>query len=99
MPKHGQCKLCRSYTSLVRDHDHKTGLTRGFICLSCNLGLGCFKDNKDVLLRASLYLKPVSTKKQSKVRLLITPPLEIAPRNVVFIAEMCQEGDKNGRQQ
>lgn len=44
--------LCR----LIVDHDHETGKIRGLLCYSCNLGLGCFKDDPERLKRAANYL-------------------------------------------
>jgi hypothetical protein len=39
------------------DHCHKTGLVRGLLCYRCNMGLGLFKDNVDILNQAIKYLK------------------------------------------
>jgi hypothetical protein len=39
------------------DHDHVTGAFRGFICDSCNTGMGKFRDNPDLMQRAIDYLK------------------------------------------
>lgn len=39
------------------DHDHKTNIVRGLLCNSCNLGLGKFKDNQELLIRAGEYLQ------------------------------------------
>ena len=38
------------------DHDHKSGVLRKFLCTNCNRGLGCFKDNSEVLMNAINYL-------------------------------------------
>jgi hypothetical protein len=56
------CKLCGDHESnqphkrLHIDHCHETGKYRGLLCNKCNLGLGAFKDNVDVLKQAIEYL-------------------------------------------
>ena len=39
------------------DHNHINGKFRGFLCLKCNGGLGCFNDSIELLLKAVKYLK------------------------------------------
>jgi hypothetical protein len=39
------------------DHNHKTGQIRGLIHQTCNIGLGAFHDNDNVLRRAADYVK------------------------------------------
>jgi len=55
-----RCAICGSEPTKKRalavDHDHKTGQVRGLLCNTCNLGLGQFKDSKDLLLKAIKYL-------------------------------------------
>ncbi len=56
-----ECMICgTSKTTTARlhvDHDHKTKKVRGILCSSCNNGIGRFKDNPDLLFKASEYLK------------------------------------------
>ncbi len=57
----GFCDVCgvpelECDRKLHMDHCHITGELRGFLCRSCNLGLGFFKDSDDILLNAMRYL-------------------------------------------
>jgi hypothetical protein len=58
--QNGVCSICGSDRTLVIDHCHKTNKVRELICNSCNLGLGSFKDNPNLLLIAAEYLKKYS---------------------------------------
>jgi hypothetical protein len=53
----GLCKICRLPKALVLDHDPKTHLVRGYLCRSCNLGLGAFQDSAEFLRAAIAYLE------------------------------------------
>jgi len=62
------CPICEKMSivgvtaNLVKDHDHKTGNAREWICDSCNTGLGRFKDNIKLLEKVIDYLKKHSNK-------------------------------------
>lgn len=59
-----KCKICgseeygrKSSNYFAVDHCHKTGKVRGLLCHQCNVGLGKFKDNEEILFKAIKYLK------------------------------------------
>lgn len=57
------CPICGKTTipgltsKVVLDHDHNTGKVRGWICDSCNTGIGRFKDDIGLLKKAISYLE------------------------------------------
>jgi len=57
------CEICGNKQShkiknnLDIDHCHSTTKFRGLLCNSCNIGLGKFKDNINVLKNAIAYLE------------------------------------------
>ena len=54
----GPCEICsRPANPLHLDHDHATGLSRGWLCYNCNHGLGSFRDSVPNLRAAILYLE------------------------------------------
>ncbi len=60
----GGCAICGKGPTTKRlavDHCHDTGEIRGLLCDRCNRGLGSFRDDPELLARASRYLK-LSTK-------------------------------------
>ena len=58
-----KCPICQKRSivgvtaRVVADHNHLSGDIRDFICDSCNTGLGRFKNGKDCLHNALLYLQ------------------------------------------
>lgn len=55
--KPDSCEICGAMSVIHFDHDHKTGKFRGWICRRCNLVLGMVKDNQELLVDLSNYLK------------------------------------------
>lgn len=56
----GKCAICGETfiepSNACIDHNHKTGEIRGLLCRNCNLGIGLFKDNPELLIKAMEYL-------------------------------------------
>ena len=50
------CEICYSTDNLCWDHDHKTGLFRGTLCINCNLAIGNLKDSVENCKMAENYL-------------------------------------------
>ena len=59
-PKRIKCAICSDVVSgkeMHYDHCHKSGEHRGWLCRSCNTGLGMFKDSSLILGNAIKYLQ------------------------------------------
>ncbi len=58
-----ECPVCKKRTiagvtsKVVLDHNHINGSARGWICDSCNTGIGRFKDDESIVIRALEYLR------------------------------------------
>lgn len=52
------CAICEMpFLEIPRiDHDHSTGDVRGLLCHNCNVAIGHFKDNPELMRRAIRYL-------------------------------------------
>jgi len=59
--QHETCAICNATVednnrNLCIDHCHDSDLVRGLLCTRCNFGLGYFKDDKELLNKAIIYL-------------------------------------------
>lgn len=58
--QNGLCAICSQPEpygrQLALDHCHDTGAIRGLLCTGCNMALGIFRDDVDVLQKAIEYL-------------------------------------------
>jgi hypothetical protein len=61
----GVCAICgKPETKIYKgklaflsvDHNHQTGAVRGLLCSACNVGLGAFRDDLELLNKAFAYL-------------------------------------------
>ena len=60
-PRPDICEICHKpdpKKPMHFDHDHATGLFRGWICSRCNLSLGLVKDSVPILQSMAEYLSP-----------------------------------------
>lgn len=62
--QNGACAIClkeqrEASKRLHIDHDHVTGKVRGLLCTKCNMGIGLFGDNVDLLDKATKYLNAI----------------------------------------
>jgi hypothetical protein len=58
-PRPDKCDCCNLKTDkLTIDHKHGTLIFRGFLCRTCNIGYGNFKDSLKGILRGAIYLEP-----------------------------------------
>lgn len=57
----GKCAICKEQLLPGRgqhvDHNHETGAIRGILCNGCNIGLGHFRDDPELLRFAATYLE------------------------------------------
>lgn len=63
----GVCAICRrpetqrhhtgGVIRLTKDHDHATGAWRGLLCRRCNMALGLFDDDSELLKAAVFYVE------------------------------------------
>ena len=84
-PKPSLCELCGALPGkrgLLLDHCHDTGAFRGWLCDSCNLGLGKLGDTKAGLLRALEYLARFECQQNSQLQtspsVTSAPPLQLS---------------------
>lgn len=68
-PENYKCPICQrdeqqissgggnKSTRWVLDHNHDTNKFRGWLCHNCNMGIGAFKDDRNILQRAIEYLQ------------------------------------------
>lgn len=69
-----KCAICNKTAEdnkkkLGVDHCHSTLLIRGLLCNRCNMGIGYFNDNHELLIKASEYLKsPINQDEELKFK-------------------------------
>jgi hypothetical protein len=59
----GRCLICKNIfgadqkTKPYVDHDHRTGVVRGLLCMLCNVMLGSCREDGSILLAAYRYIQ------------------------------------------
>lgn len=51
------CAICKEPGALMIDHEHLDGFVRGLLCNRCNLALGLFEDDPELIRKAAGYLE------------------------------------------
>lgn len=66
--QHGRCLICGNKPNepLLVDHCHMTKNVRGLLCVTCNSGIGMFKENSDLMRKAISYLEESWERKSTK---------------------------------
>lgn len=59
------CSVSFDETTMNIDHNHKTGEIRGLLCNSCNMALGSFRDDIQLLHNAVMYLSPAKEREHA----------------------------------
>ena len=54
----GLCAICKKIPdrALCVDHCHSTGKVRGLLCHKCNMGLGLYSEDLEIMLAAMTYV-------------------------------------------
>jgi hypothetical protein len=61
------CDICDTRVEVLHvDHCHETNVVRGYLCGSCNRGIGLLKDSSQVCFNASRYLQHYETSGHSR---------------------------------
>lgn len=59
LKQNNKCAICKCELDMGKrtciDHCHNSKKVRGILCWSCNVGLGHFKDNPNLLKQAAIY--------------------------------------------
>lgn len=62
LDQNNKCAICNRHTNILPkaldvDHCHTTGKVRGLLCGKCNMGIGYFQDNPEIIEKALNYIK------------------------------------------
>ena len=65
LKQNGCCSICKRHQSEFKrsfavDHNNETKVVRGLLCHHCNIAIGHFFEDIDILQRAVFYLKESS---------------------------------------
>lgn len=75
-----KCGICGTEMKVAHlDHNHTTGQLRMFLCRACNQGMGCFKEEPVLFLKAIEYLAKFRNAGQSSASTPTGLPLIPSP--------------------
>lgn len=61
-----RCEYCGTEDNVFIDHDHKTNMVRGYLCVTHNSAIGMLGDDIDGLMKAVEYLRRPQTESYEK---------------------------------
>ena len=61
LQQENRCAICHIAKPTCVDHCHQTGRIRGVLCRPCNVALGQFRDDAQLLRAALTYLEETAT--------------------------------------
>lgn len=75
LSQRGGCAICKEPSYLVVDHAHDQGrrpqAVRGLLCLTCNAGLGMFRDRPNLLIHGANYLRAARKRRGRPLRAIV----------------------------
>lgn len=83
--QNGLCFLCgqKDFRNLAVDHCHRTGKVRRLLCSNCNMALGKFNEDPNLLRKAAEYIEQDFILPEDKPQVIISQDNKQRWRNII----------------